>query len=254
MHETVPAMAQVLCIWDFDHSLIEDNSDIVVVDELAPDLRALMREYTKEHTHSWTVLMGLVFEKIHQRGVTIDQLAQSIRGLRVDPGVVEAMTWMHYHNVDIRIVSDANTFFIDTFLKAHGWDSWVSHIVTNPSHVAPEGCLVIEPFVPTSLPHGCPLCQPNICKGAIVEPWVREAAWARVLYVGDGRGDLCPCLRLHRPQGVALARAECSLSKLLAEREARGDPGLPIIRAWHNGHELSSLIQEFFFAKETLQV
>ncbi len=100
--------------------------------------------------------------------------------------------------------------------------------------------LRVRPYVPASSPHGCARCPVNLCKGAVMDSLglssspstsaaasteegeeVRQLAAAagagpgqrfappppsqRVLYVGDGGGDLCACLRLG-PRDVVLAR------------------------------------------------
>ena len=63
------------------------------------------------------------------------------------------------------MVSDANTFFIETVLAHHGALGSFSEIVTNPASVDADGRLRISPFHdPASAPHGCILCPDNMCK------------------------------------------------------------------------------------------
>ena len=63
------------------------------------------------------------------------------------------------------MVSDANTFFIETVLAHHGVLGCFSEIVTNPASVDADGRLRISPFHdPASAPHGCSLCPDNMCK------------------------------------------------------------------------------------------
>lgn len=66
---------------------------------------------------------------------------------------------------DLRIISDANQFFIETILECHGLLGCFSHIVTNPSFVDGDGRLGIFPYHDVGSPsHGCNLCPPNLCK------------------------------------------------------------------------------------------
>nr|ACN27369.1 unknown [Zea mays] len=66
---------------------------------------------------------------------------------------------------DLKVVSDANTFFIETVLAHHGVLGCFSEIVTNPASVDADGRLRISPFHdPASAPHGCSLCPDNMCK------------------------------------------------------------------------------------------
>jgi pyridoxal phosphate phosphatase PHOSPHO2 len=70
-----------------------------------------------------------------------------------------------FFRCELRIVSDANLFFIETILKHLGLRDYFSEINTNPSFVDEEGKLRIFPYhdFHTS-PHGCSLCPPNMCK------------------------------------------------------------------------------------------
>jgi len=66
---------------------------------------------------------------------------------------------------DLKVVSDANTFFIETVLAHHGVLGCFSEIVTNPASVDADGRLRISPFHDSAdAPHGCSLCPDNMCK------------------------------------------------------------------------------------------
>lgn len=66
---------------------------------------------------------------------------------------------------DLRIVSDANKFYIETILKHHGLLGLFSEIYTNPTSVDELGRIRIFPFHDfTIAPHGCSLCPSNMCK------------------------------------------------------------------------------------------
>lgn len=65
---------------------------------------------------------------------------------------------------DLKVVSDANTFYIETILKHHGLYDCFSEIISNPAFVNEEGKLRIFPYHDLASPHGCDLCPPNMCK------------------------------------------------------------------------------------------
>lgn len=70
-----------------------------------------------------------------------------------------------FFRCDLRIVSDANMFFIETILKHLGIREYFSEINTNPGYVDEEGRLRILPYHDfNKAPHGCSLCPPNMCK------------------------------------------------------------------------------------------
>lgn len=90
---------------------------------------------------------------------------------------------------DLRIISDANQFFIETILKRHGLLGCFSEIVTNPAFVDAEGRLNIVPFHDSaSSPHGCNLCPSNMCK--VMEQWF--SPWTLLLHICDSRVYVLP--------------------------------------------------------------
>ncbi|KAJ4454451.1 putative Pyridoxal phosphate phosphatase PHOSPHO2 [Paratrimastix pyriformis] len=215
---------QILCVWDFDNSLIDENSDTWIVEKLAPDLRGFMSEFHRAHPGQWTALMQQVFFKLHERGITRADYERSINDIPVSSANLEAIRLLHRAGADVRILSDANTFFIEAFLKHHGLSPLISHVASNPAHFDLTGQLRIDPYtLACPLPCPCQLCPANLCKGQVLSDWlhpVSQCQFDRVFYVGDGAGDLCPALRLSRPVGYVLARAGCSLERLLSKRLA----------------------------------
>ncbi|KAK1297450.1 Inorganic pyrophosphatase 2 [Acorus calamus] len=102
---------------------------------------------------------------------------------------------------DLRIVSDANHFFIETILRHHGLFEYFSEINTNQSFIDEDGKLRIQPYHDfKSASHGCSNpCPPNMCKGLIIkriQDSMLSSGEKRIIYLGDGKGDYCPSLRL----------------------------------------------------------
>eukprot|EP00300_Choanocystis_sp_HF-7_P008111 c15704_g1_i3.p2 GENE.c15704_g1_i3~~c15704_g1_i3.p2 ORF type:complete len:108 (+),score=21.48 c15704_g1_i3:1113-1436(+) len=88
------------------------------------------------------------------------------------------------------ILSDANTFFIDTILEHHKMQHLFSAIVTNPAQFTEQGRLEVRPHQPLETPHNCPRCPPNMCKGKLLQEVLRKPHHERVIYIGDG-GGMC---------------------------------------------------------------
>ncbi|KAK4342467.1 hypothetical protein RND71_038283 [Anisodus tanguticus] len=68
-----------------------------------------------------------------------------------------------------------------------------------------EGRLRIFPYHDLVLFHGCNLCPPNLCKGHVIEQIqasMSEKGKSRFIYLGDGRGDYRPTLKLDRGDHV----------------------------------------------------
>ena len=139
-----------------------------------------------------------------------------------------AVLQLHSSGTDCRILSDANTFFISSFLKSQGIDHCFTHVVSNPATWT-HGVLRVAPLTPWGESQPCGFsCPENMCKasanmhqrllamyciqadwayqGSVVSQWMKERDWAGVCYVGDGSGDICgrsalehlvPCFNLN---------------------------------------------------------
>jgi len=155
----------------------------------------------------------------------------------------------------VHVLSDANRVSIDTILVHYHLDALFDSVITNPAYFAPatptptgrhEQLLVIEPLTPYATPHGCHRCPPNMCKGGELDR-MRLSAAARsggaastLVYVGDGTGDLCPCLRLGEAD-VICARKGYPLARKLAQADIR-----PLVRArvveWVSGADVRAVV------------
>ncbi|KAK9706567.1 hypothetical protein RND81_07G135500 [Saponaria officinalis] len=188
-------MGGIIAIFDFDKTLIEVDSDNWVVDELG--FTELFNSLLP--TMPWNTLMNTMMNVMHERGVTIDQISEVLRRIPIHPRVVPAIKAAHAMGCDLKVVSDANTFFIETLLTHLGLRDCFSEINTNPSYVDGEGRLRIFPhhrdFVNSS--HGCcNRCPPNMCKGDVIKRILRDESNKKIIYLGDGSGDYCPSLKL----------------------------------------------------------
>ena len=99
---------------------------------------------------AWVVILYIVFHVC------------SLSSSEVNIG---CMVLVRNFRCDLRILSDANQFFIEKILEHHGLLGCFSKIYTNPSFVDEEGRLRILPYYDSTLsPHGCSLCPSNLCK------------------------------------------------------------------------------------------
>ncbi|GMY34547.1 inorganic pyrophosphatase 1-like [Fagus crenata] len=189
-------MAGIVVVFDFDKTIIDCDSDNWVVDELgATDLFNQLL-----HTMPWNSLMDRMMKELHAQGKTIEDIVEVLNRTPIHPRIVPAIKAAHALGCELRIVSDANLFFIETILKHLGLRDCFSEINTNPSFVDEEGKLRIFPYHDfNTSPHGCSLCPPNMCKGLIIERIQASESLEgkrKIIYLGDGSGDYCPSLKL----------------------------------------------------------
>ncbi|KAF8406914.1 hypothetical protein HHK36_006035 [Tetracentron sinense] len=230
-------MAGIVVVFDFDKTIIDCDSDNWVVDEMGAT--QLFNQLLP--TMPWNSLMDKMMMELHSQGKTIEEIAECLKRAPLHPRIITAIKSAHALGCDLRILSDANLFYIETILKHHGLMDYFSEINTNPSFVDEEGRLRILPYHDFTLsPHGCSLCPPNMCKGIVIERIESSvsAEGKRFIYLGDGKGDFCPSLKLGEGDRV-MPRKNFPLWELICS-----NPMLvkAEVHEWSDGEELERVL------------
>ncbi|KAL3618253.1 hypothetical protein CASFOL_038574 [Castilleja foliolosa] len=229
-------MAGIMVIFDFDKTIIDLDSDNWVVDELG--FTELFDQLLP--TMPWNSLM--MMKVVHAQGKTIEDIKEVLRRVAIHPMMVPTIKKAHALGCDMRILSDANIFFIETILDHLGIKDCFSEINSNPSFVDEDGRLRISPYVDfLKFPHGCKLCPPNMCKGKIVERI--QASFSpeskkKMIYLGDGAGDFCPSLRL-KEGDYMMPRKNFPVWDLICENRSLLEAD---IHGWADGEELKQIL------------
>ena len=230
-------------VWDFDHSLIPDaNSDTWIPAQLHAPAAEYIRRGSAAGTQ-WTALMHATLGLLHGAGVGADAITGAAARLPSDARVLAAIRALHAAGATQFILSDANSLYIGSYLAAHGLAHCFAAVKTNPAAVGEGGRVAVAPY--HARPPGCPRCPVNLCKGRVLEEELRALAAGagagaggavKWLYVGDGGGDACPCLRLGAGD-VVLAREGWELHRRL-QREAPAARVVP----WASGEALAAAL------------
>ncbi|CAG9466296.1 unnamed protein product [Pedinophyceae sp. YPF-701] len=260
----VQDLGGVLVVWDFDWSMIEENSDTFVLRLLGTE--ELFRE--NQRSMPWTALMDHVFSAAtSDTGLNRnpDDVFAACAQIPMAHGVPFAIRSLHARGATQCIISDANEVFIDMILEHLGLRDAIYEIHTNHAHFCATGksrrladgapqparsaahvlrvqpyhgcmcgvqaqgegdttgtpasnCCACSPCCDGAPPadargtaHDCDLCPANLCKGrvfqGVLHRWraAKGGGARRVLYVGDGTGDLCPASMLG-PEDYVLVR------------------------------------------------
>lgn len=254
---TPPAPKRVLVVFDYDWSLVNENSDTFVFRELHPPLLERLRERVASRDGtSWTALMDELLGQLAEqqpsatatrirhalaRIPVLDRMLDAVRLAASSPGTVVA------------IVSDANSVYIESMLAYHALASCVHEVVTNPAAFDGDR-LRVQPFHALALPpHGCIDCPANMCKGRILDRLRHDhsdssGGFAHVLYVGDGGGDFCPATRLNADD-VVFARADDADGRsygLLKKVHASPERVNAHVVPWRSGDDIWRHFQTFF--------
>jgi len=251
-------------VFDFDLTIIDCDSDPWVIEQLGANqlFRSLLPSLP------WNTLMDKMMAELHEQGKTINDIEESLKTIPLHPEMIRAIEFAFSLGCDLRIVSDANLFFIKTILQAHGLLDYFTEIKTNPAFVDETGRLRIQPFHPfiEGPPHGCTLCPPNMCKGSIINEMIQKSDEMiqktlvegesvemihnsleeesmnkkRFIYLGDGSGDFCPSLKLRDGDHI-LPRKEYPLWKLIHKN---CDLVKAEVHGWSNPKDVEDLLVE----------
>lgn len=214
MQASHPANPSLLVIFDFDHSLVDENSDTFILDQLSPKLRKeLLDKY--DEIGGWTESMNYILNKLHAENFKKSDVEGAICKIPLFPALKEKLVEIHSSIPSMFcIMSDANSMFIETVLRHQRLDNVFQNIFTNPAQFDHEERLSLQPLVKSDTPHGCTRCEINICKGFLVQNVHSKQPFRRTVYVGDGTNDYCPATRLGE-NDVLLPRHGFSLHKIL---------------------------------------
>uniref|UniRef100_A0A7N0V201 Uncharacterized protein n=1 Tax=Kalanchoe fedtschenkoi TaxID=63787 RepID=A0A7N0V201_KALFE len=227
------ACPKIAVVFDFDKTIIDCDSHNWVVDELgATDLFNSLLP-----TKPWNALMDRMMSELHAQGKTVEDIRKALTSVPIHPRVVPAIKTAHALGCDLKVVSDANLFFIDTVLEHLGIRECFSEIYTNPGFVDRQGCLRIQPF--NSSPHACANpCSPNMCKGGVIQKLLSTLPEKMFIYLGDGVGDYCPSLKL-REEDHVLPRKDFPVWDLISKTPMLVKAK---IHAWTDGKELEQTL------------
>ncbi|XP_014665990.1 PREDICTED: pyridoxal phosphate phosphatase PHOSPHO2-like isoform X2 [Priapulus caudatus] len=234
---------KILLAFDFDHTIITDNSD-VVVQKLAPNgkLPQSIRDYYNAKT-GWTLFMKHVFAYIFEHGVTPTSIQKCMEEIPLTNGMHELFSQLPPYFESI-IISDSNSILIDYILKDKNLKGFITAVFTNSAKFTEEGKLTLEPFHHQDW---CELSSKNLCKGDILEKYIAArrtegVTFTTVAFVGDGRNDLCPSLRL-REQDLIFPRVGYQLVKELQILQKNLHPIEAKVYPWESAIEIYNILK-----------
>ncbi|XP_022531118.2 pyridoxal phosphate phosphatase PHOSPHO2 isoform X2 [Astyanax mexicanus] len=239
------AKMKTLVVFDFDHTLVDDNSDTWVI-RCAPEQSLpawLKNSYEKGR---WTEYMGRVLSYLRDQSVQPDTIRSVMETIPFTDGMVELLTFISQSKseIDCIIVSDSNTLFIDWILQARGLKNAIDSVFTNPASVNNEGCIGVQCFHS----HQCDHCPVNLCKQKVLSDFTENQAnsgihYQAVCYVGDGGNDFCP-VKVLKETDLVMPRKGYTLEKLLLKASSENVALKPQVVPWSNGNEILEQLQK----------
>uniref|UniRef100_A0A3B5MRQ6 Uncharacterized protein n=1 Tax=Xiphophorus couchianus TaxID=32473 RepID=A0A3B5MRQ6_9TELE len=232
---------KILMVFDFDHTVVDENCDIWVIKCLPQQTLPESVESTYRRGQ-WTEYMGRVMAYIGDQGVAPDRVRSVMETIPFTPGMLELLTFISENKstVDCIVVSDANTMFIDWVLQGAGLRVAVDQVYSNPASISESGYMELRPHHS----HQCAKCPVNMCKKKVLETYLSGKAdggevYGRVFYVGDGGNDLCPSFCLSGRDAV-MPRKGYTLDKMLtrlSDQEGNDSISAKVI-PWSSGADI----------------
>ncbi|XP_029157515.1 pyridoxal phosphate phosphatase PHOSPHO2 [Nylanderia fulva] len=233
----------VLAAFDFDHTVCDDNTD-VVARKLLPDERIPEDVKGLYKSSGWIVYMGRIMELLHENGIDIQQIEDAIVRIPGVAGIEELLLALHANGHEIIIISDSNSVFIDRWLRSRRLEHVVSRIFTNPAYYDDTGRMRVDMY---HTQHTCRLSTVNLCKGQILMDYIDERReqgrrYERIVYVGDGKNDLCPILRLSQTD-LACPRKGYALVETLSKLPRDSTTKARVVQ-WDDGRDLRHNLEQ----------
>uniref|UniRef100_A0A8C4NIL8 Phosphoethanolamine/phosphocholine phosphatase 1 n=1 Tax=Eptatretus burgeri TaxID=7764 RepID=A0A8C4NIL8_EPTBU len=168
---------KILLAFDFDHTIVDGNSDTWITGCLPDPLPATLKQnYIKGQ---WTNYMRKVLAYLDDSGVTVGKLKARLKEMQLVEGMAELLCWLakEHNRFDVVLVSDSNSLFIDWILQRAGLQHVFGHIFTNPATIDACGHVLLKPYHS----HSCSRCPVNLCKGQVLREkgyslmrWIKE--------------------------------------------------------------------------------
>ncbi|XP_071711297.1 inorganic pyrophosphatase 2-like [Rutidosis leptorrhynchoides] len=231
-------MSNIVVIFDFDKTIIDIDSDNWLIDELGET--DLFNQLLP--TMPWNSVMDKMMNVLHSQGKTIDDIKEVLKRVPIHPRIVPTIKTAYALGCDLRVLSDANLFYIETISKHLGILECFSEINTNPGFVDDQGKLRILPYHDFhTFSHGCSLCPPNMCKGKIIEriqATLPSEEDKKIIYLGDGAGDFCPSLKLGK-RDYMMPRKDFPVWDLICKNRHLLKAE---VHEWTNGEDLEQVL------------
>jgi len=204
-----------LVVLDFDQTIVEGNCGVAAQKALRKRLGT-----SQSGKNSKGLSQDNIVRLLTVNGGVEADISTEIKRIPPTTNMLPFIRNLPKLNCQSIIVSDAHPFFIRTWLRSRGVLKVFSSIIGDRGDSVPK-----NPPATTDEADGtwCYFCSKYMCKGLLLKAYVRGQRqkgreFKRVVYIGDGRNDYCPVLRL-RAYDIVFARDGFGLKSSLLNRE-----------------------------------
>ncbi|MBN3300282.1 PHOP2 phosphatase, partial [Amia calva] len=234
---------KTLVVLDFDHTVVDDNSDTWVI-RCTPEQR--LPDWLRKTCQKgrWTEYMGRVMAYIGDQAIAEDAIRHVMETVPFTDGMLELLNFIDRNKdkMDCIIISDSNSVFIDWILRAGGVRGAVDQVFTNPAQFDERGYLTVQ----CCHSHDCAQCPLNLCKRKVLRDFLGSQShngveYRTTFYIGDGGNDRCPAESLAEGD-IVMPRKGYTLEKLLCRAGPASASLKPRVVVWSSGCDILSEI------------
>ncbi len=212
---------RVLFVFDFDDTCVDGWSDSWIL-QIAPNLNLEEKipMLFEQYGSSWCDMMDHIMRLIYENGCGKHEIIACLKKLKIKEGLDRFLKEIKDHpNVDAIILSDGNTQFIAAALEAAGCSDAIMKIYANPATFDERGRLRIKRYHDSYACLRCKECFANTCKGTVLSSILSSSHddYDKVIYVGDGKNDVCPCVNELTARDCVVAREGHPLAAVLSK-------------------------------------
>ena len=209
-------VARTLFIFDFDDTVVEGTIEYEAMNVASPHLVNGM--LSQMDMASWPETVDHIMGELHRAGYGKEAVLERVLAMKLFSGALAVMKKIQTcPHVDMMVLSGANTGLINAVLSHIGMRDAFLHVIANNGYYDDSGRLRVKRYHI----HECPRC-PGICKGTVLKELLAGGCYSRVVYVGDGSNDVCPCTQLSEGDHV-VARERFPLAESLKKAD-KEDP------------------------------
>lgn len=246
-----------LIVFDFDETLVDCNSD-TWIHQLVPS-KQLPENIEYRPGQDYFKHVQSVLSYLYTLNVREQDYYNCLSTMPSVPGMIESLIatlGKEPDKYDMIILSDSNSFFINTYLKAKSLENLFSTVLTNLARFNEDGQLIIDEY---HVQDHCSLSARNLCKGEALKNYIgkrmldHNTVYTCINYVGDGENDFCPSTKLGVRDRI-FPREGYSLDRLCSKLKFNNginlstdaNANLPTVKAsvipWSTGEEILSVI------------
>ena len=182
-----------LIISDLDNTIIDGFSS----DATLTLLKNQELVHQIKHSHDpWSICMQKAFIEMKKEGIIIESLKEQIDNLKLNEKWKEVMEYVRV-NIDILgmiLLSGSISLFVEWFLEKHKYTDIVNTFYSLPYRFNTDLFITVD-----NIDHHCKTCKKEQCKSENIKDYLTknpEYSKAILIYIGDGKNDLCPSKNL----------------------------------------------------------